>query len=176
VCRRAGKDDFAGEVQDAERRLFFCPKIPQMGLWPRAFTAAFDSGGKPPQSRTCGGQWTARPAVESWLLGGDAVEAGGAGGLKGFVEVVGAVGEGEALQGSPNGIDEVVRGLDDDGDLGRSGDFEAKLIGAPAEAAVANYRAWVRARQRRQAKNNTPGKPNKTNVSGSGTVVAVTSN
>jgi len=109
-------------------------------------------------------------------LGGDAVEAGGGGRLKRFAEVIGAVGEGEALQGSPNRIGEVVRGLDDDGDLGRSGDFEAKLIGAPAEAAVANYRARVRARQRRQTRNNTPGKPIKTKVSGSGTEVAVTSN
>ncbi len=34
---------------------------------------------------------------------------------------------------------------------------------------------WARARRRCQAKNNTPGKPIKTNVSGSGTAVAVNS-
>jgi hypothetical protein len=61
------------------------------------------------------------------LLRGDAVEAGGAGGLKGFAEIVGAVGEGQALQGGPNGIREAVRRLDDDGDVGRAGDVEAKL-------------------------------------------------
>ena len=69
-------------------------------------------------------------------LGSDAVEAGGGGGLKGLAEIVGAVGEGEALQRSPDGIGEVVRGLDDDGDVGRAGDVEAKLIGAQAKAAV----------------------------------------
>ncbi len=123
------------------------------------------------------GSTESRPTVEDGgLLGGDAVEAGGGGRLKWFAEIIGAVGEGEGLQGSPDGFGEVVRGLDDDGDVGRAGDVESELIGPHAEAAVANYRPWAFVRQPRQAKNNTPGRLNKYKVSGSGIVVAVRSN
>ena len=67
-------------------------------------------------------------------LRADAVIVLGTAWLKRFTEIARAVGEGEALQGSPNGIGEAVRGLDDDGDVGGAGDVKARSLPPHAEA------------------------------------------